>query len=190
MIELVVCFGFIFLVIGLLVLFYLVTMYNGLVVLRNNIDKAWSNIDVLLKQRSDLIPNLVNTVKSYMKHEKQTLAEITKLRTSIMKTNAVSGKAKASEGLTEALKTIFAVSENYPKLRANENFLELQKQLTAIENQIADRREFYNDSVLLYNTRIRTIPDSIIASILSMKKKEYFQASSEEKEKVEVQLSR
>lgn len=186
MIELLVCCGFSLLILGLLFVFYLFTMYNGLISLRNNIDKAWSNIDVLLKQRSDLIPNLVRTVKGYMKHEKTTLEEITRLRTSIMKAKSLGSKAKASDGISEALKTIFAVAENYPKLEASKNFLKLQEQLTTIENQIADRREFYNDSVLLYNTRIHSLPDKLMAALMKFKDKEYFKATEKEKKNVKV----
>ena len=179
------CFG---LVVGgfILFLFYLLTIYNGLIQLRNNIDKAWANIDVLLKQRSDLVPNLVEVVKGYMKHEKRVLEAVTRLRASIMSAEGPAQKARPSEAMTSALKSIFAVAENYPKLQASENFLELQKQLTAIENQIADRREFYNDSVLLYNTKIKSVPDTVIASALSMKEKEYFKVTEEEKKVVEV----
>lgn len=174
------CFG-ILAGIGLLALFYMVVVYNGLVSLRNNIDKAWANIDVLLKQRSDLVPNLVAAVQGYMKHEKGTLEEITRLRTSILKAAGPAEKAKASEAMSAALKSIFAVSENYPKLEASKNFMELQKQLADIENQIADRREFYNDSVVLYNTRIHSIPDSLVASVLGYRDKEYFRATEAEK---------
>jgi len=182
-----ICAGFAILVAALLAVFYAVSVYNGIIRLRNNIGKAWSNIDVLLKQRSDLIPNLVDTVKGYMKHEKGVLAEITRLRTSVLK-GSPAEKAKASEKITESLKTLFAVAENYPKLRASENFLDLQNKLTAVENQIADRREFYNDSVLLFNTRIQMIPDSIIAALLGMKPKEYFSAKESGKKLVEVQF--
>ena len=183
-----ICSGFALLVIGLLAAFYVVSIYNGLIRLRNNIDKAWSNIDVLLKQRSDLIPNLVKTVKGYMKHEKGVLTEITRLRTSVLKADDPSKKAEASEKISKGLKTLFAVAEKYPKLRASENFLDLQDKLTAIENQIADRREFYNNSVLLFNTRIQVIPDSIVAALLGMKQKRYFAAKEAEKKLVEVQF--
>lgn len=170
----------------ILIIYFIVSAYNGLVSLRNNIDNAWANIDVLLKQRSDLIPNLVSTVKGYMTHEKEVLLEITRLRTKIAEISKLNEKAVASESMSAALANLFAVSENYPKLRANENFLELQNQITAIENQIADRREFYNNSVLLYNTRIGVLPDSILAAIMRFTKKEYFKAVEEEKKNVDV----
>ena len=182
------CFGFVVFVAVFLALFYVVSIYNGLIVLKNNIDKSWSNIDVLLKQRSDLIPNLVETVKGYAKHERKVFTEITKLRTSILKMKSPSKKAEASAKITESLKSIFAVAENYPNLQASRNFLNLQNKLSAVENQIADRRELYNNSVLLFNTRIQVIPDSIIASALGMKQKEYFRTKEEEKKPVKVEF--
>jgi len=183
-----ICLGFVFAVIGILAVFFVISIYNGLIVLRNNMDKAWSNIDVLLKQRSDLIPNLVETVKGYMKHEREVLTEIANMRASLAKAKTPATKAGASEKISADLKTIFAVAENYPKLKANENFLELQKKLMSIENQIADRREFYNNSVLLFNTRIQIFPDSIVAGIFVMKQKEYFKATEEEKKPMEVKF--
>jgi LemA protein len=182
------CVGFFVVVCAILVLFYLVSIYNGLVTLRNNIDKAWANIDVLLKQRFDMIPNLVETVKGYAKYEKGVLEEVTKLRAALVSAGSPGAKAKVNDALTTSLKSIFAVAENYPKLQANENFLKLQEQLAAMENQIADRREFYNDSVLLYNTRIASLPDSIFAGMMGMTPKEYFKAEEGEKGVVQVKL--
>jgi len=184
-----VCVGFVVLVVILLALFYIVSLFNGLISLRNNIDKALANIDVLLKQRTDLIPNLVETVKGYMKYERATLENITRLRTSMMNANTLGEKATASQAISAGLKSIFAVAENYPDLKASSNFLDLQKQLSAVENQIADRREFYNDSVLLYNTKIKSIPDMFVASVLGMKDKEYFKASEDDKKAVKVDMS-
>lgn len=180
------CCGFIFVIVAILIAFYFVSVYNSLIFLRNQIDKAWANIDVLLKQRSDLIPNLVETVKGYMKHERTVLTEITKLRASALEAKTPGEKAKVSEAISSALKSLFAVAENYPKLQASDNFLKLQEQLAAVENQIADRREFYNDSVQLFNTRIHSIPDSILAAILGMKDFEYFKATEEEKKSIQV----
>jgi LemA protein len=182
------CCGFIFVVLGLLALFYVFSVYNGLISLRNNLEKAWANIDVLLKQRTDLIPNLIECVKGYMKHEKGVLTELTALRTSMMSAGTPAEKAKASAGLSASLKSVFAVAENYPKLEASANFLDLQKQLSAIENQIADRREFYNDSVLLFNTRIHSVPDIIFASMMGFKDKEYFKVAEEDKKLVQVKM--
>ncbi len=173
-------------IVAVVIGWYFLSIYNSLIFLRNQIDKAWANIDVLLKQRNDLIPNLVETVKGYMKHEREVLTEITKLRVSIISATGPKEKARASEGISAALKSIFAVAENYPKLRASENFLKLQEQLTAIENQIADRREFYNDSVLLYNTRIKTFPHLLVAAVLWMKEREYFKVTEKEREEVSV----
>ncbi len=182
------CCGFFVFVLALLAAFYVFSIYNGLISLRNNIDKAWANIDVLLKQRTDLIPNLVETVKGYMKHERETLTEIARLRTQMMGAHGPAEKAKASEGISSALKSIFAVAENYPKLQASENFMKLQEQLSAIENQIADRREFYNDSVMLFNTRIHSLPDTLFASMMGLKDKEYFKVSEEDKKPVQVKM--
>lgn len=182
-----VCIGFGVLV-GLgVALFYFLSVYNGLIELRNNIDKAWANIDVLLKKRYDLIPNLVEVVKGYKRYEKETLETITRYRAQLV-TGSPGERAKAHNMITDALKTIFAVSENYPALKANENFLQLQKQLSDMENEISDRREFYNDSVLLYNTKIHSIPDSLLAVFLSMKDKEYFKVAEEQKENIKVRI--
>jgi len=168
--------------------YYFLTIYNSLIFLRNQIDKAWANIDVLLKQRNDLIPNLVEVVKGYMKYERGVLAEITRLRASIINTAEIKERARASEGISAMLKSIFAVAEKYPKLLTSENFVKLQGELIAIENQIADRREFYNDSVFLYNTQLRTFPHLLIANLFGMKEKQYFKTAEEEKEGVKAAL--
>jgi LemA protein len=188
MLELVACLGFLGLIVVALIIFYIFSVYNGLISLKNNIERAWANIDVLLKQRSDLIPNLVETVKGYMKHERGVLEDLTRMRAQMLSAQGPAAKAKASEALTSALKSIFAVAENYPQLRASENFLQLQQQISAIENQIADRREFYNESVVLFNTRIHSVPDMIFAGMMGLKDKEYFKASEGEKENVKVEL--
>jgi LemA protein len=174
--------------IAAVVLYYLLSIYNGLITLKNSIKKNWSNIDVLLKQRTDLIPNLIETVKSYMKHEKGAIKYVTDSRVQMMGATSLSEKARAHDELNEALKTLFALSENYPQLKANDTFLKLQEQLVSMENQIADRRELYNDSVNIYNTKIEIIPDVLFAKLLGYKKEEYFKASEEEKKEVEVKL--
>jgi len=174
--------------IAAVVLYYLLSIYNGLVTLKNSIRKNWSNIDVMLKQRADLIPNLIETVKGYMKYEKGVIKQVTDSRIQMMGATTLSDKAKASEDLSGALKTLFALAENYPQLKANDTFLKLQEQLASIENQIADRRELYNDSVNIYNTRIESIPDVIFAKLLGYTSEEYFKASEEEKKEVEVKL--
>ena len=183
-----VCCGFIAFVLFAYAIFYIFSLYNGLIELNNNMDKAWANIDVLLKKRSDLIPNLVETVKGYMKHEKEVLTKITQLRSELGKETKTSDKARTSGEISETLKTIFAVAENYPQLKANENFLHLQKEISLIEEQIADRREFFNNSVVLFNTRIQVIPDSIFAGILGYKKKDYFKVEESERENVKVSI--
>jgi len=183
-----ICVGFVLFVLFAYVVFYIFSLYNGLIELNNNMDKAWANIDVLLKKRSDLIPNLVETVKGYMKHEKEVLTKITELRSELSHETATKDKAKTSNQITETLKTIFAVAENYPQLKANENFLHLQKEMSLIEEQIADRREFFNNSVLLFNTRIQVIPDSLFASILGYKKKDYFKVDESERENIKIKI--
>ncbi len=185
---LVICAGFILLVLVLLAAFYAVSVFNGLVSLRNNIDKAWANIDVVLKQRYDLIPNLVAAVKGYKEYEKTVLKDLTRIRASMGSAQTLSDKAKASDALSSTLKTVFAVAENYPDLKASEEFMDLQKQLSAMENVIADRREFYNDSVLLYNTKIKSIPDMFVAMMLGYKEKEYFKATEDEEQAVKVKI--
>ncbi|MEK6823247.1 MAG: LemA family protein, partial [Nanoarchaeota archaeon] len=142
---------------------YIIGLYNSLIALKNNIQKSWSNIDVLLKQRADELPKLIASVKGYMKHEKELLTELTKARTEFMKATTMNAKAKADATITGALKTLFAVAENYPNLKANENFIQLQNRISGLENELADRREFYNDSVNTYNIRIQSFPDSIVA---------------------------
>jgi len=158
----------IIIVVGMLIVLvaligYIVSIYNGLIRLKHNIKKSWANIEVLLKQRSDELPKLINSVKGYMKHERSTLAQLTKARTDFLKAKTMKQKAEADSMITNALKTIFAVAENYPRLRANENFIQLQQRISGLENELADRREFYNDSVNTYNIRIHSFPDMIIA---------------------------
>lgn len=186
--------GIIVIITVLFVLFFIgffswvISIYNGLIELKNNITKSWANIDVLLKQRTDEIPNLIAAVKGYMKHEKDLLIELTNARTSIIGASSLSGKAKADKEISGALKSIFAVSENYPSLKANENFLKLQQRITAIENELADRREFYNDSVNIYNIRIQSIPDVFFAKMLGFVKQEMYKVSDEDKRNVKIEI--
>jgi len=176
--------------IGLIVLAfagYFVIVYNGLVRLKNNIKKSWANIDVLLKQRNDELPKLIDTVKGYMKYEKAVLTQITKARTAVMKATTIPEKAKADNMLSAALKNLFAVAENYPKLEANASFLQLQGRISGIENELADRREFYNDSANEYNIRIQSFPDMIVARMLGYTQPEVmFKAEEAEKKDVKV----
>ena len=184
--------GIIILVILIIVLigFFsgIIIIYNNFVRLKNNIDKSWANIDVLLKQRSNEIPNLVNIVKGYMTYEKDTLESLTKARFFLLKADTLSQKAAADNAISELVKTIFAVAENYPDLKAGENFLELQKRISGLENELADRREFYNDSVTIYNTRIQSIPDLIVARLMHLTRIDLFKATKEDKEQVKVNL--
>lgn len=165
---------------------YSVILYNGLVRLRNENDRAWANIDVLLKQRHDEIPNLVETVKGYMLHEQQTLLAVTEARAASMNAASIREKALADLQIFTALRGLFAVAENYPQLKANQNFLRLQNRITELEERIADRREFFNDDVNTYNTRIGQIPDVFIASFMALKPRAMFTVSDEDRRQVEV----
>ena len=168
------------------VLTYAVILFNELVRLRNDNDRAWANIDVLLKQRHDEIPNLVETVKGYMQHEQQTLLAVTQARAASMNAASVGQKAAADLMMTGALRGLFAVAENYPQLKANENFLKLQNRITELEERIADRREFFNDDVATYNSRIGQIPDVFLASSMGLKPRQMFKVSDEDRRQVEV----
>jgi LemA protein len=176
--------AFLFFIAGVLI--YSVILYNGLVRLRNENDRAGANIDVLLKQRHDEIPNLVETVKGYMQHEQQTLLAVTQARSASMNASSVGQKAIADLQMASAVRGLFAVAENYPQLRANENFLELQNRISELEERIADRREFFNDDVATYNTRIGQIPDVFVASFMSLKPREMFKVSEADRRQVEV----
>lgn len=171
------------------VLVYAIIIYNELVRLRNDNDRAWANIDVLLKQRHDEIPNLVETVKGYMQHERQVLENVTAARASALSAITVAQKAQADLLMTGALRGLFAVAENYPQLKANENFLKLQNRISELEERIADRREFFNDDVNTYNTRINQIPDMFLAGLMSLKPREMFKVSEEDRRLVEVKLT-
>src|SRR6266852_3290069 len=167
-------------------LLYLIIMYNELVRLRNDNDRAWANIDVLLKQRRDEIPNLVETVKGYMQHERETLEAVTRARAASMNAASIGQKAQADLMVTGALRGLFAVAENYPQLKANQNFLKLQSRISELEERIADRREFFNDDVNSYNTRIAQIPDVFVASFMNLKPRAFFKVSDEDRKLVEV----
>ena len=180
--------GLAFLLFAVGVLIYAVILYNGLVRLRNENDRAWANIDVLLKQRHDEIPNLVETVKGYMQHEQQTLLAVTQARAASMNAASVGQKAVADLQVVSALRGLFAVAENYPQLKANENFLKLQNRISELEERIADRREFFNDDVNTYNTRIGQIPEVFLASFMSLKPREMFKVSDEDRRQVEVRF--
>jgi LemA protein len=170
------------------ILLYSIILYNELVRLRNDNDRAWANIDVLLKQRHDEIPNLVETVKGYMQHERQTLEAVTEARAASISAASIGQKAQADWMLTGALRGLFAVAENYPQLKANENFLRLQNRISELEERIADRREFFNDDVNTYNTRIRQVPEVLLASLMALKPREFFKVSDEDRKLVGVGL--
>src|ERR1700719_1854148 len=171
-------------------LLYLIIIYNGLVRLRNGGNGAWANIDVLLKQRHDEILNLVETVKGYLQHERQTLVAVTQARAASISAASIGQKAQANLMLTGALRGLFAVAENYPQLKANENFLRLQNRISELEERIADRREFFNDDVNAYNTRIRQVPEVFLANLMALKPRELFTVSDEDRKLVEVGLTK
>jgi LemA protein len=175
-------------VIVLLLILVFVLMYNGLVRLRNRIDNAWSQIDVQLKRRYDLIPNLVNTVKGYAEHERSTFEAVTQARANAISAQGPAQQAQAENVLSGALKSLFAVAEAYPDLKANQNFLNLQEELTSTEDRIAYARQFYNDSVLSYNNKIQTVPSSVIAGAFNFDKREYFEGDPEATGPVKVEF--
>lgn len=164
-------------------------IYNSLVRSRVRVDEAWSDIDVQLKRRYDLIPNLIETVKGYAKHEKDLLEKVTKARTQAMGAKTLEEKGKSENMLSDTLKSLFAVAENYPQLKANENFLELQRELTDTEDKIQAARRFYNGNVRDLNTKIQVFPTNIIAGMLGFKEREFFEAEEGEKETVKVDFS-
>jgi len=175
--------GWIILAIVVVLVFIVIGMYNNLVKLRLKVNNAWSQIDVQLQRRFDLIPNLVDTVKGYMKHEESTFTKIAELRTSWANANSVKEKAELDNQLSGTLKTIMAVSENYPELKANQNFSELQEELRNTENKIQFSRQFYNDTATMYNTKLEVVPSNIIASMFNFKAAELFKAESDEARK-------
>lgn len=166
------------------VLAWLIISYNRLVVLKNRVKEAWADIDVQLKRRYNLIPNLVETVKGYAQHEKQTFEKVIQARSQAMGAQTIGDRVKAENALSGTLKTLFAVSENYPDLKASTNFLELQKELKDTEDKIQASRRFYNTNVKDLNTKIETFPTSILASLASFKKSEFFELESPEQREV------
>jgi LemA protein len=180
-------FALLFIAAGLLI--YLAMLYNGLVALRNDIDKAWANIDVLLKQRYDELPRLADVCKGYMQYERETLQQLTEARTQYAAAITVNQKAQLSGPLSASVQRLFATAENYPDLKANATFRELQERITGLENQIADRREFYNDAINLFNTRIRQMPDALMANLGGFQPRPMFQVTAAEKAPVSVALN-
>ncbi len=175
--------GWIILAIVLILIIAIISMYNGLVSSRVKVDNAWSQIDVQLQRRFDLIPNFVETVKGYTTHESETFEKIAQLRTSWANAGTVTEKANLDNQLSSALKTIMAVSENYPELKANQNFSELSEELRNTENKISFSRQFYNDTVTMYNEKLLVFPSNIIANIFNFKARDLFTTDSEEARK-------
>ncbi len=173
--------------VALLVL-YAIVLFNGLVRLRNRVSEAWSDIDVQLKRRYDLIPNLISTVKGYAGHEKEVFEKVTEARSRAMGVGTAAGKAEAENMLTGALKSLFAVAEAYPDLKANQNFLELQRELSDTENKIQAARRFYNGNVLELNNKIDMFPSNILAGVFGFAKREFFEVADGEKEPVRVEF--
>lgn len=172
-------------VVGLF-LIYILYIYNSLIKTKLRVSEALSHIDVQLKRRTDLIPNLVETVKGYAKHEKELFENVTKARASLVSAKSTQEKAEANNMLSNTLKSLFAIAENYPTLKANENFKELQEELSDTENKIAYSRQFYNSNVLDYNTKLQLFPNSIIANMFGFKAVEFFETEEEEKKPVKV----
>ena len=173
----------IILIVVVLIVFYIISVYNGLVSGKIKVDNAWGQIDVQLQRRFDLIPNLVESVKGYMTHEKETLEKVTELRTSWANSSTIAEKAELDNQLSGALKTIMAVSENYPDLKANQNFMDLSEELRTTENKIAFSRQFYNDTVTRYNVKLEVFPSNIIANMFHFTARDLFKAESEDARK-------
>jgi LemA protein len=171
------CFGLLILAIVIAAAF--VVIYNRLVTLRNRVDNSWSQIDVQLKRRYDLIPNLVESVKGYAAHETSVFEKVTQARADAISAGSVGDQSQAENQLTDALKSLFAVAEAYPDLKANQNFLKLQDELTDTEGKIAYARQFYNDSVMTYNTATQTFPNNAVAGMFGFKDRDYFEIETE-----------
>ena len=180
--------GIIILLIIIGIVVYFVLIYNSLINLRNRVKNAWSQIDVQLKRRTDLIPNLVETVKGYAAHEKGVFENVTKARSSLMNAQTPQENAEANNMLTGALKSLFAVAENYPDLKASQNFQDLQRQLSETEDKIAYSRQFYNDTVLMYNNKIQMFPSNLVANQFNFTESEFFEAPEGDREVPEVKF--
>lgn len=172
----------------ILIAVFVWSLYNGLIIAKTRVQEAWSGISVQLKRRADLIPNLVETVKGYAKHEKEVFENVTKARAALVGANGPQEAAKAEGMLGTALKSLFAVAEAYPKLRASENFKELQDELADTENKIAYSRQFYNTNVLEYNTRIKLFPNVLVANMLGFTAEEFFKISEDDAKEVKVKF--
>ncbi|NCN07618.1 LemA family protein [Candidatus Falkowbacteria bacterium] len=172
-----------------LTIFWLIAIYNGLITLKNRTDEAWSDIDVQLKRRYDLIPNLIETVKGYTSHEQETLNQVIAARNSAMsQSGGIEEKAQAENALSSTLKSIFALAESYPDLKANQNFLKLQDELADTENKIQAARRFYNGNARDFNIKMEVFPNNLIVKVLKFKKFDFFEANDEEKKNIEVKF--
>jgi LemA protein len=180
-----------YIVVGVIILavLYIWFLYNGLVTNSTQIDEAWGQIDIQLKRRADLIPNLVETVKGYAKHEKTVFAEVTKARSALMGAKTPGDSAKANDMLSGALKNLFAVAEAYPQLKANDGFIQLQKELSDTEDKVAYARQYYNTQLMDYNVKVKVFPNNMLAGTFGFKEKEFFKAEETERKAVKVTFS-
>ena len=175
-------------VVVVLIVLWIISTYNSLIELRNRVKDQWAQIDVQLKRRFDLIPNLVETIKGYTKHESETLENVIKARNTYLTAETPEGQMKADGELTQAISKLFALTESYPDLKANTNFIELQNELQETEDKIASARQFYNDTVLKYNNKVEMVPSNIIAALFKFKKEAFFEANDQERQNVSVKF--
>lgn len=178
----------ILIIVGVLIFFWAISVYNKLIALRNRVKDQWAQIDVQLKRRFDLIPNLVETVKGYTKHESETLEAVIKARNTYVSATLPEDQMKADGELTKAISKLFALTESYPELKANTNFQALQQELTETESKIASARQFYNDTVMVYNNKVDMVPSNIIASLFRFEKEAFFEANETERQNVQVKF--
>lgn len=178
----------ILIIVGILIVFWAISVYNKLIALRNRVKDQWAQIDVQLKRRFDLIPNLVETVKGYTKHESETLEAVIKARNTYVSATLPEDQMKADGELTKAISKLFALTESYPELKANTNFQALQQELTETESKIASARQFYNDTVMVYNNKVDMVPSNIIASLFRFEKEAFFEANETERQNVSVKF--
>ena len=178
----------ILIIVGVLIVFWAISVYNKLIALRNRVKDQWAQIDVQLKRRFDLIPNLVETVKGYTKHESETLEAVIKARNTYVSATLPEDQMKADGELTKAISKLFALTESYPELKANTNFQALQQELTETESKIASARQFYNDTVMVYNNKVAMVPSNIIASLFKFEKEAFFEANETERQNIQVKF--
>lgn len=178
----------ILIIVLVLIVLWAISVYNSLVALRNRVKDQWAQIDVQLKRRFDLIPNLVETVKGYTKHESETLEAVIKARNTYVSATVPEEQMKADGELTKAISKLFALTESYPELKANTNFQALQQELTETESKIAAARQFYNDTVMVYNNKVAMVPSNIIASLFKFNKEAFFEANETERQNVQVKF--